>query len=199
MAFALAPILWGAGIGALSSMAFGKDPIKGAVLGGATGGLLDKIPAGAWTGGSAEALSTAPTSMGVNLAPVAADAPISYSLAPEVAQGAGINFADDAVGYAFNPVAQGAGQGSIDNLAQYSTGAGYDMMAKNPSIFDEFKPYLSVRDLTGAATVASQYQPRPLPTPQSGQISRGQAPEGNDVMSLIGSIKQPERRRLTLL
>lgn len=202
MAFALAPILWGAGIGALSSMAFGKDPIKGAVLGGATGGLLDKIPAGAWTGGSAQALSTTPTSMGVNLAPVAADAPISYALAPEVAQGAGINFANaaaDAMGYAFNPVAQGAGMGSIDNLAQYSTGTGYDLMANNPSMFDELRPYLNVRDVSGAAQIASQYQPRPLPTPQSGQVSRGQAPEGNDVMSLIGSIKQPERRRLTLL
>ena len=202
--FALAPILWGAGIGALSSMAFGKDPIKGAVLGGATGGLLDKFPAGAWTGGSAQAASTAPTSMGVNLAPVAADAPISYALAPEIAQGAGVNLTNavpsvtDAA-YAFNPVAQGAGMGSINNLAQYSTGAGYDLMANNPSMFDELRPYLNVRDLSGAAQVASQFQPRPLPTPQGGQETRGQAPQGTDVMALLQTIKQPERRRITLL
>lgn len=178
MAFALAPILWGAGIGALSSMAFGKDPIKGAVLGGATGGLLDKIPAGALTGGSAQAAGTT--------------VPTLSSIDPSSGVGAFVEGASTAGRIATDPL-------TGELLASQVPSAGVGAFTQPPSMFDELSPYLNVRDVSGAAQIASQYQPRPLPTPQSGQVSRGQAPEGNDVMSLIGSIKQPERRRLTLL
>jgi hypothetical protein len=234
--FQFAPLLWGAGLGALGSLVMGKDPLKGALVGGATGGLLGSIPAlgaggvGASTGASVA--SAAPTAMGVQLAPAATiglEAPISYSLAPEIATGAGVNLTQGAsnlatinapyagfsggitnelgANMAFNPVnglgmpssSSVLGKGSIDNLAQYSTGTGYDLMAKQPTMFDQISPYLNVKDVSGAAQIASQFQPEPLPTPQSGNVTRGQAPQGNDVMSLLKSIRQPERRRLTLL
>tara|TARA_R110000822_G_scaffold202754_1_gene339761 strand:+ start:268 stop:999 length:732 start_codon:yes stop_codon:yes gene_type:complete len=35
-----APVLWGAGIGAVTSLIRGKDPLKGALIGGASGGLF---------------------------------------------------------------------------------------------------------------------------------------------------------------
>ena len=209
--FNFAPLLIGAGVGALGGLLTGRDPLKGALVGGATGGLLGSIPAlgaaGAGTGGAKVAIGdiaksgALPASLqgstlapvvdssiqnigsnvigdaGIKLAPFAANAPMSYSLAPEVLSGAGIN-----------------------NLASYSTGAGTDIMAKTPSMFDQISPYLNVRDLSGAAQVASQYQPRQqqMQAP-SGRVSEGRAPQGTDVMALLQSIKQPERRRITLL
>lgn len=210
--FQFAPLLIGAGIGALGGLLTGKDPLKGALVGGASGGLLGGLPAGAWSGGAANVAGTgsaiassAPTAMGVNLAPAtigAIEAPISYSLAPEVAKGAGVNLVNAPMAdlsYAFNPIAQGAGMGSINNLAQYSTGVGTDLMADNTSMFDKISPYLDVRDLSGAA-IKSQFQPRQqqMQAP-SGQVTRGQAPQGTDVMALLKSIKQPERRRISLV
>jgi hypothetical protein len=62
MAFQFAPLLWGAGLGALGGLLTGQDPLKAAAIGGATGGLFGNIPAGSWMGGSASvAGSTAPT------------------------------------------------------------------------------------------------------------------------------------------
>lgn len=208
------PILMGAGFGALGSLLTGNDPIKGAALGGATGGLLGGAPAGEMnlsTGsvaGGGLAGVGAPASMGVQLAPsvaAAAEAPISYSLAPEIAQGAGINLANAPLSvteaaYAFNPVAQGAGVGSIDNLAQYATGSGYDIMAKQPSMWDKVSPYMNVQNLSGAANVYEKMnQPEQLPVAPAGGISRGQAPQEADVLNLIKSIQIPERRRASLL
>ena len=220
--FQFAPLLWGAGLGALSSLAMGKDPLKGALVGGATGGLLGGLPAGAWAGGAAEAAKTglatgagsAAAGTGVTLGSVASSSALptalqGSSLATGIGSGVssgiggtGVNFAQGAsdMAYGFNPIAQGAGMGSIDNLAQYSTGTGYDLMSSQPTMFDQISPYLNVRDLSGAAQVASQFQPRQqqMQAP-SGQVTRGQAPQGTDVMALLQSIKQPERRRITLL
>lgn len=214
--FALAPLLWGAGIGALGGLLTGKDPLKGALVGGATGGLLGGLPAGAWAGGAAEAAKTglatgagsAAAGTGVALGDVAASSALPTALqgsgfASGVnAGGAGINLAQGAtdMAYGFNPVSQGAGMGSINDLASYSTGTGYDLMAKQPTMFDQISPYLNVKDLTGAAQVASQFQPRQqqMQAP-SGRVSEGRAPQGTDVMALLQSIKQPERKRITLL
>ena len=51
--FSFAPLLIGAGVGALGGLLTGKDPLKGAMVGGATGGLFGGMPAGSWTGGGA--------------------------------------------------------------------------------------------------------------------------------------------------
>ena len=225
------PMLIGAGIGGFGSLLTGRDPLKGALIGGATGGLLSSVPAigaaGAGTGGAKVAIGdiaksgALPASLqGSTLAPEVLSNSANYgidfgkNLASSNLPYTG--FSDGITGeiganMAFNPsngfgmptISSAVGKGSIDNLAQYSTGAGTDIMAKNPSMFDylseQVSPYLNVRDLTGAAQVAAQYQPRPLPSPQSGQITQGRAPQGTDVMALLQSIKQPERRRITLL
>lgn len=217
------PMLIGAGVGGFGSLLTGQDPLKGALLGGATGGLLGGLPAigaggvGATGAGLATGAGSAAAGTGVTLGSVASSSALptalqGSSLATGIGSGigsgasagiggAGINLAQGAgnVAYGFNPIAQGAGMGSIDNLAQYATGAGTDLMAKTPSMFDQISPYLDVRDLGGAADLMQKFQPRPQPTPQSGQITRGQAPQGNDVMALLQSIKQPERKRITLL
>lgn len=214
--FQFAPLLWGAGLGALSSLAMGKDPLKGALVGGATGGLLGGLPAGAWAGGAAEAAKTglatgagsAAAGTGVAIGDIAASSALPTAmqgsgLASGISSGgAGINLAQGAtdMAYGFNPVAQGAGMGSINDLASYSTGSGYDLMAKQPTMFDQISPYLNVNDISGAAQVASQFQPRQqqMQAP-SGRVSEGRAPQGTDVTALLQSIKQPDRRRITLL
>lgn len=189
--FQFAPLLWGAGLGALGGLLTGQDPLKGAAIGGATGGLLGGLPAGAWGGGSAQALSTTPAGVGVNLAP-ASMADASLSLAPVVNSAV-----PTSIGIDLAAAPAGAG---ISNLGQYATGAGTNIMAATPTMFDEIKPYLNVRDLTGAAMVGAQYQQRPqLPTAPSGGVSRGQAPQGTDVMALLQTIKQPEKKRISLV
>lgn len=196
------PIAIGAAIGGGTKLVQGKglgDILKGAVIGGGVGGLTGGVGAGASSGLAANGTGIAINDLAAS--PFLPTALQGSTLATGIGSGAtgtGITLAQGA-GDLFNPVAQGAGMGSINNLAQYSTGTGYDLLARQPTMFDKLKPYLNVKDLSGAAQVASQFQPEPLPTPQSGNVTRGQAPQGNDVMSLLQSIKLPERRRLTLL
>jgi hypothetical protein len=192
MAFQFAPLLMGAGIGALGGLLTGKDPLKAAAIGGATGGLFGNIPAGSWMGGSASvAGNTAPTGMGVSLAPASfADDALSLSptLNSAVPTGMGINLASAPTGM------------GVENIGQYATGTGTNLMAAAPTMWDEISPYMNVRDLTGAGLVAAQYQQRPqLPTAPSGGISRGQAPQGTDVMALLAGVKPREQRRISLL
>jgi hypothetical protein len=192
MAFQFAPLLMGAGIGALGGLLTGQDPLKAAAIGGATGGLFGNIPAGSWMGGSASvAGSTAPTGMGVSLAPASlADDALSLSptLNSAVPTGMGINLASAPAGM------------GVENIGQYATGTGTNLMAAAPTMWDEISPYMNVRDLTGAGLVAAQYQQRPqLPTAPSGGISRGQAPQGTDVMALLAGVKPREQRRISLL
>jgi len=57
--FSFAPLLIGAGVGALGGLLTGKDPLKGAAMGAAMGGAGSALgSAGAWTGGSASVAGT---------------------------------------------------------------------------------------------------------------------------------------------
>ena len=189
--FGFDDILIGAGIGALGSALFGQNPIKGAALGGVTGGLLGGLPAGAWGGGQAAALSTTPASMGISLAP-AAVSDASLALAPEIVSTAPTAYGID---LAASPVGTG-----ITDLGAYATGTGTNIMARTPSLLDKISPYANVQNLSGAANIYEKFnQPTRMPSPQGGNVSRGQAPEGNGVMDLIKAIRQPERRHISLL
>jgi hypothetical protein len=226
MAFQFAPLLMGAGIGALGGLLTGRDPLKGALIGGATGGLLGGLPAGAWGGGGATVAGgsgaglatgagTAAGGTGIALGDVAASSALNNTalagsnLASGVgvgtgiggASGTGVQLANAGQGmFGFDPVSAAQGGAGISNIGQYATGAGTDIMAATPSMYDQISPYLNVRDLTGAAMVGAQYQQRPqLPTAPAGGIQRGQAPQGTDVMALLQTIKQPERRRISLV
>lgn len=190
--FGFAPLLWGAGIGALGSLLTGNDPLKGAAIGGATGGLLGGLPAGAWSGGQASALSTVPSgTAGIQLAP-AAIGDTALSIAPQAVSTAPLSYGVDLA-------ASPAGIG-ISDLGAYATGAGTDIMAKTPTMWDEISPYMNVKNTLGAADLMSRYSQKPqYPSPQGGSVSRGQAPEGAGVMELLKTIKQPERKRITLI
>jgi hypothetical protein len=91
--------------------------------------------------------------------------------------------------------------GGINPLSE----AQYAQIASTPassasSLFDDLKPYANIQNLTGAAMVADRFNQRPqMPTAPSGGISRGQAPQGTDVMALLASIKPREQRRISLL
>lgn len=246
--FQFAPLLIGAGMGALGGLLTGKDPLKGALIGGATGGLLGGLPAGAWGGGSASvAGGSAGAGAGAGATGYAAGANPAAFLAPtgqeigmanafNMATNAPINVAASAVPTSGSIMGEigganlvGAGlptnvttmqdlatkqlygadnamlgnpmMGGINPLSE----ADYVKIASTPatagsSLFDDLKPYFNVRDLTGAAQVAAQYQQRPqMPTAPAGGVSRGQAPQGTDVMALLQTIKQPERRRISLV
>ena len=57
--FSFAPLLIGAGVGALGGLLTGKDPLTGAAMGAAMGGAGSALgSAGAWTGGSASVAGT---------------------------------------------------------------------------------------------------------------------------------------------
>jgi len=111
------PIIIGAGIGALGSAAQGKDPLTGALLGGATGGAFggsqslfgDKI-ANAFSG-----LTSGNVAQGVQ----AATGQAATQAVPSVGiqgLGQGLNYADDYAGFAFNPLDDFAIR-SADDLA----------------------------------------------------------------------------------
>lgn len=175
-------IFMGAGLGALGGLLSGRDPLKGALLGGATSGLLNAIPAGAFN------LSTgAIPSVGSTMS----------SVAPDAGVGAFVDNAAISSGIATDPIT-----GEV--LASTSPNVGVGAFTKDPSMYDylseQVSPYMNVRDLSGAAQVASQFQPRQqqMQAP-SGQVTQGRAPQGTDVMALLQSIKQPDRRRITLL
>ena len=189
--FNFAPMLIGAGIGALGGLLTGKDPLKGAAVGGATGGLFGNIPAGSWMGGGAEVAKTATPSMGIKLVDTASGLP--------QAVGAGGMFAENSLPYASQALGA-SGVGGISDLGMYATGTGTDIMAASPSILDQIKPYANVQNLSGASSIMNQYsQRKPLPTAPSGGVSRGQAPQGTDVMALLASVKPREQRRISLL
>jgi hypothetical protein len=129
--------------------------------------------------------------MGVSIAK-SSHADDDLSLSPTqnsaVPTGMGINLASAPTGM------------GVENIGQYATGTGTNLMAAAPTMWDEISPYMNVRDLTGAGLVAAQYQQRPqLPTAPSGGISRGQAPQGTDVMALLAGVKPREQRRISLL
>jgi hypothetical protein len=216
------PLLIGAGVGALGGLLTGNDPLKTAALGAAIGGTGGA--AGAWGGGAATAAGTstglatgagsAAGGTGIALGDVAASSTLptmlqGSNLASGIgagtgiggATGTGVQLANAGTGlYGFDPVSAAQGGAGISNLGQYATGAGTDIMAATPTMWDEISPYMNVRDLTGAGLVAAQYQQRPqMPTAPSGGISRGQAPQGTDVMALLSSVKPREQRRISLL
>jgi hypothetical protein len=83
--------------------------------------------------------------------------------------------------------------------------AQYSQIASTPasestSLWDDIKPYANVQNLSGAANIYDRFNQRPqMPTAPSGGISRGQAPQGTDVMALLASVKPREQRRISLL
>jgi hypothetical protein len=94
----------------------------------------------------------------------------------------------------FNPVGAG-GLGRI-------TDAEYQAMAQaaksDPSIFDKLSKYATVDNLIGAGNVMSKYQPTPRSPAPSGQVTKGQLPQGGIGASGVeGLLAELEKQRQT--
>ena len=240
-----APILWGAGMGALGSLLTGNDPIKGAAVGAGTGGLLGGLPAGAWGGGAAEVAGSTAPNLAANVAPIALDASATMPTAVDI--GSGFGYADGLGSTAsYLPAEQAAGYTASATALPVTSGSAYmnpytgmyespyeaggiigntnfnpvknigytsdttpffsgntalsGMEVPEETMWEKIKPYANIQNLAGASSIYNQFnQPTRMPAPQSGRVTEGKAPQGNDVMELLKTIKQPERKRISLL
>lgn len=200
-----APVLIGAGVGALGSALTGNNPLKGALLGGGLGaggaGLQSLLGGGSFMSGAFPSLSNAAGGAGIKLAPAVADT--TLSLAPTATTGmggAGINLG---LVPSIASGAGGAGAG-ITDLASYATGAGTELM-QPLSYYDQLKAMLpelsseNVGNVIGGARVAQQYMQQPKVTAPAGGISRGNPPDAEAVQKLIAQMKPQQRKRISLL
>lgn len=193
------PIMIGAGIGGGLNLIRGKNPLQGALLGGAggalTGGIGGAMGGGA-TGGAGSGLASGTGSaiagtgiplsavqngvgQGIQLAANTAPSTLmDFGITP-LAAGSGLTTAD----LAFQPslVNSLGGSGSVNNLAQYATGTGTNLMASTPSSLDKFykyaKDYATPQNLLGVAQLATENNQAPLQRIGGGDISRGQMPQ----------------------
>jgi hypothetical protein len=202
----ITPMLIGAGVGALGGVVTGNNPLKTAALGATIGGTGGA--AGAWGGGQAAVAKGAGSSiipqsagafeasMGLpNSALIASGAPMASAFP----MGANAGMTAGASG---NLVNQDSFIGAGTPFETYTGGEGLfsNAMGNIGSSIEDIKPYFNVQNLQGAAMVANQFQPRPMPSSSGGGISRGQAPApalGGNIQTLLA--KMPERKRISLL
>ena len=156
------PALIGAGVGGGLNLIRGKNPLQGALLGGAGGAL---------TGGISNFMNTG-SLLGAN------------AVGAEVAKNAALNAAPSA-GMVFNP-ATGTYLnpeyfiGSSTSMPVFTGGQGVlsnalgDIGASIPS---SIKEYATPQNLLGVAQLATENNQAPLQRIGSGDISRGQMPQ----------------------
>lgn len=179
-------MLIGAGVGALGSALTGSNPLKGAALGAAGGGLGS---AAGLFGGASGIGSVVPATAGK----VATDLSTGQILASAVPNTTGVN------AFLGEAIASPIGMSSLPT-------AGVGAFTQAPSIFDSLSKYATIDNLSGAAKIASQYQPKqPSPAPQ-GRVSQGQAPQGGlgqgGVEGLLAELekqRQTQRQPISLL
>jgi hypothetical protein len=198
--FSFAPMLIGAGIGALGSTLLGKDPLRGGLLGAGLGsgygGIKSLMEGGSFLQG---AMPFASSSVG--------GASTGIKLVPELispTEGV-INFVPSAanVGKAGIELSQVPiyGNGTefgITGLSDYVTGAGTNIMAEAPSWMDKITSQ-QVGNVIGGANVARQYMQQPRVTAPAGGINRGNPPPATAVQELIAQVKPQQRKRISLL
>lgn len=212
-----APVLIGAGVGALGSTLMGGSPLKGALLGGSLGsgygGIKSLMEGGSFlqgampfasssVGGASTGIKLLPTvDQALTLSPVAA----SGTGAGALTGGTGINLAPltykSTAGLFEIPTSVGGAGAGITDIAKYATGSGTNLMeAAKPSWLDSITSQ-QVGNVIGGANVAQQYmQRRPIPQAPAGGVSRGSPPPAAAVQELIAQIQaQQPRRRLSLL
>jgi len=171
----------GSGVGSLMN---GGSFLQGAGLDGLTGAVADAGSQGA--GGLLGATGAAGTS--ASLAPsiaegaVAANTMIPYSAEIGMANSfnpiTGAPIATEASSFAPAMFANAPMEGGLAALNSGVPAAGtFDTMFG--SVKDFANQYGTIDNLTGAAQVASMYQPEPLQSAPSGSIKVGQAPTGD--------------------
>lgn len=194
MGLPLAPILIGAGVGALGGAITGRNPFETALLGAALGtgagalGIGGATAAGGAGAGLATGAGSAAGGTGIALGDIAASSALPSALSGSTlasgvgagtgiggAAGTGIQLASGGGGLmAFNPVSAAQGAAGISNLGQYATGAGTDIMAASPTLYDKLKPYATIDNLAGADAIAKRFQPKPMSPAPQGRIIEGQ-------------------------
>ena len=159
-----APVLIGAGLGALGSAVTGQSPIKGALLGGAGGGLMGG--ASSLLGGSALGASTVPASS-VGKA-VLANSIDDMGMMFNPATGTYLNPANYMAASSPLPVFTG-GQGVFSNAMDVATNAIPDVLSKN----------LTPSNLIGVSNLLANLDQRPQmgASPISLSARPGQAPQ----------------------
>lgn len=102
----------------------------------------------------------------------------------------------------FNP----AGAGGLGHISDAEYQALAQTAQSDPSFLDKIKPYLSGNNVMGAANAAMSYKPTQRPTPQSGHVSQGQAPQSGfgagGVEGLLAELqkqRQTQRQPISLL
>jgi hypothetical protein len=171
------PMLIGAGTGALGGLLTGRDPLRSALIGGATGGLLGSIPAfGAGGVGATGATATSTKLASIDPAGVSA-------------------FTDGAAALGSTALDPVTGQ----MLASQMPNAGVNAFTQQPSMFEGLGQYFNPRDMGNVALQSLAEPQQRMPQAPAGGVTRGQAPQAQDVMALLASIKQPERRRISLM
>jgi hypothetical protein len=189
----LEPILIGAAVGAGTSAVFGGDPLKGALLGGATGGLGG---AGGLFGGAkgagaglkvTGAAASAPGSLLsqpiANVAPIGFKAPLDLGISAVTPA----SLVDDAILSTAQPMnATAAAMGGGFKLPANAA----EIVGQNPSIFDNLREYMpSGRDLAGLG-LQSAMQPRPTVQAPAGGITQGRAPDVAAIQNLVSSMRR---------
>jgi hypothetical protein len=182
--FQLAPLLIGAAIGAGTSAIFGRDPLKGALLGGATGGLFGGFGGGGLLGGAQGGAASGLNTVGAAAVPnAAAGAAGQAGLVFNPATGSFLNPEYYALASSANPIYTGAG--SLGS--QVSTGIGSLLDTPTMQGLREYMP--SGRDLAGLG-LQSAMQPRPTVQAPAGGITQGRAPDVAAVQNLVSSMRR---------
>jgi hypothetical protein len=196
------PVLIGAGVGGLTSALRGKNILKGAALGGALGGVgggvsslmnggsfLQGAGLDGLTGAASDAVSQGAggllSTSAENLAPtlIESTTPLASSAVSNVvpnsidsvmqfnqATGSYLSPESYLAASSANPIYTGTGS-LLDKLSMGAQSVGSNF--SNP-----FTNGMGVDNLTGAAQIASMYQPQPLQAAPAGRIEVGQAPTG---------------------
>lgn len=195
-----APVLLGAGIGALGSAVTGGSPIKGALLGGAGGGLASGVSSlvnggsflegamgtAAKNAATGSLMSNPATGTGINLASAPASQGIQLGTAstnPFITNPAG-DFAGINTDIATNATnipstidmgANGLGGVDLNQVANMSPDQLQMIKQNDPTLWEKIKPYVTPQNMMGAANIIaqSQQQKQPLPVAPSGGIQRG--------------------------
>jgi hypothetical protein len=156
---ALLPIAIGAGVGALGSSLTGRNPLQGALLGGALGGVGGElIPAMQGAGQAAATSAGIPKEALVGaFGPEALPASqlTTNTMAGIAPNGAGVNL--------FGGMAPSGAGGAIpmEAFQQAATGTGTNIVNPTPSFFDGMSDYFTPQNVLGAANMMDQQSAAP--------------------------------------
>jgi len=203
-------VLIGAGIGAVGSALTGRDPLKGAAIGGSLGagygGATSAMKGGSFMEGAFPFMGE--TTKASSLANIAQGGGATMpAYLPEM----GVNMS---TGQVINPVTMSAINSATPAMMVSAPMSG-GLQAASTSVplmqqlgytADEIKNMLpdlsaqNVGNVIGGANVARQFMQRPpMPQAQSGGIKQGNPPSVTPINELLGLSKPQPKKRISLL